>query len=65
MEIAIFKLDLPSEKPFFINEDFIYKKLEIDKAKYDFVKFHFSDNFIFIEFKIKKSPVKPTGFIKK
>jgi|GEM_PF-3120917 len=59
MEKTIKKAELPRENPFLVNDKFIENSFQLRKGDYveKSVKFHFTDNYIFIEYEATKPPV--------
>lgn len=64
MKKLILKLELPKENPFTIDEDSFYEKAGTNKIKHKFLAVHYADNYMFIEFEIKQSPLPASSFIK-
>ncbi len=56
------KVKLTDEDIFQIDEKFISEKIGLPKNKFEFIAMHFSDNFMFIEYKKVASPPSPSAF---
>ena len=57
------KVEIPNDNLFSVDENFISKSIGLGKSEYNNrdVKVHFSDNFIYIEYELRKSPVSNFG----